>query len=110
MRRFTQSILSLFDIKLVRKHSYDATLAKLPDYKKYDLLKILKLNIYGVTDKTMLRKNFKKKYWDDLGRITFLKFNGVFVDIYWRLRRKFIPCSDNNRHELYMSVIKVTDN
>ncbi len=61
-------------------------------------------------NRSMLSENLKKKYGDDLGRITFLKFNGVFVDIYWRLPRKFIPCSDNNRHELYMSVIKVTDN
>jgi SAM-dependent methyltransferase len=50
----------------------------------------------------------QKRYGDDLSRYLYLRLKGVFVDIWWWLRRIVIPTSDINRHELYMSVLRLT--
>jgi len=50
----------------------------------------------------------RKRYGDDLGRFLYMKLKGVFVDIWWRLRRSVIPTSDINRYEIYMSVLKLS--
>ena len=52
----------------------------------------------------------QKRYGDDLGRYLYLRLKGIFVDIWWWLRRIVIPTSDINRHELFMSVLKLTNN
>ena len=52
----------------------------------------------------------QKRYGDELGRYLYLRLKGVFVDVWWWLRRAVIPTSDINRYELYMSVLKLTNN
>lgn len=52
----------------------------------------------------------QKRYGESLGRYLVLRLKGVFVDIWWVLRRSVIPTSDINRYELYMSVLKPTKN
>jgi SAM-dependent methyltransferase len=49
----------------------------------------------------------KKRYGNNLGRFLYLLLKGVFVDAWWWLRRSIIPTSDINRHELYVSILKV---
>jgi hypothetical protein len=50
-----------------------------------------------------------KRYGDDLGRFQYMRFKGVFVDAWWRLRRSVIPTSDINRHEAFMSILKLSE-
>lgn len=52
----------------------------------------------------------QERYGDDLGRYLYLRLKGIFVDAWWWLRRTVIPTSDINRYELYMSVLKLTNN
>jgi len=51
----------------------------------------------------------KKRYGDELGSFLYMRLKGIFVDIWWWLRRSVIPTSDINRHEVYMSVLRLSD-
>jgi 2-polyprenyl-3-methyl-5-hydroxy-6-metoxy-1,4-benzoquinol methylase len=54
------------------------------------------------------RLRAERRYGDDLGRFQYMRFKGVFVDFWWWLRRSVIPTSDINRHEAFMSVLKLS--
>jgi len=51
----------------------------------------------------------KRRDGNELGRFLYLRFKGIFVEIYWRLHRSIVPTSDINRHELFMSVLRRCD-
>jgi SAM-dependent methyltransferase len=51
----------------------------------------------------------RKRYGDNLGSYLYMRLKGIFVDIWWWLRCSVIPTSDINRHEVYMSVLKLSD-
>lgn len=56
------------------------------------------------------RIRFERQYGNDFGRFLYLSFKGRLFGLYWRFRRCFVPMSDINRFELYMSVLKKSDN
>jgi hypothetical protein len=50
----------------------------------------------------------RKRYGNELGSFLYMWFKGFFVDFWWALRRSIIPTSDINRHEAYMSILKLS--
>jgi len=50
----------------------------------------------------------RKRYGNELGSFLYMWFKGFFVDFWWTLRRSVIPTSDINRHEAYMSILKLS--
>lgn len=54
------------------------------------------------------QRRVQQRYGDDLGRFLYMKLKGLFVELWWTLRRSVIPTSDINRHEVFMSVLKLS--
>jgi SAM-dependent methyltransferase len=52
------------------------------------------------------RRRIEVRYQNDVGRLLYLKFKGVLLEVWWKLRRLVIPTSDINQHELFVSVLK----
>jgi SAM-dependent methyltransferase len=50
----------------------------------------------------------KKNLGNNTDRTLWVMIKGRLFGIYWKIRQLFIPISDINRHELYMSVLKKT--
>lgn len=65
-------------------------------------LKIVFVAIFSIEKRIRL----ERLYGNDFGRFLYLLFKGRLFGLYWKLRRCFVPMSDLNRFELYISVIK----
>jgi len=53
-------------------------------------------------------EHLKHNHGRDLNRFLFITVKARLFGVYWRIRRLFIPISDINRFELYMSVLRKT--
>jgi SAM-dependent methyltransferase len=53
------------------------------------------------------QQRVRDRYRDDLGCFLYMRCKGLLIDLWWRLRRLAIPVSDINRHEMYISVLRV---
>jgi SAM-dependent methyltransferase len=69
----------------------------------------LLLLAYRIPVQPARQRRVQQRYGNDLGRYLFMRLKGVFVEIWWRIRRAVIPASDINRYELFMSVLKLSD-
>jgi 2-polyprenyl-3-methyl-5-hydroxy-6-metoxy-1,4-benzoquinol methylase len=47
----------------------------------------------------------KKQYGDELGRFLYFRIKAYLFGLYWNARQLFVPMSDINKFELYVSVI-----
>jgi SAM-dependent methyltransferase len=48
----------------------------------------------------------EKEHGSDADRALWIMIKGRLFGLYWKFRKIFIPASDMNKHELYMSVLK----
>jgi len=53
------------------------------------------------------QRRIAKRYGKELGAFLSMKATGAMLEVWWRLRRTVIPTSDINRHEAYMSILKL---
>jgi SAM-dependent methyltransferase len=54
------------------------------------------------------QQRMRMRYGGDLGCYLFMRLKGLPIEIWWRLRRSVIPTSDINRHEMFVSVLRVS--
>jgi SAM-dependent methyltransferase len=70
---------------------------------------LLLLLAYRIPLQPALQLRGQNRYGDSLGSYLYMRLKGIFFDAWWWLRRSVIPTSDINRHEVYMSVLKLSD-
>lgn len=50
-------------------------------------------------------ERLKEKHSATFDRLLYMRVKGLFIDFFWQIYRLFIPTSDINRHELFVSIL-----